>query len=146
VTQMYMWMRYIWCKYHMYCIYIYSTHMFLINNWSRVISRMNESCIVSHINEPWQHTCSGIGSGASSNRSQDASTAMGPIINKHTHAHTYTFIHIFFYAQHTGNGSVQFNLTYFQVRLGPGPLRCLSRLPMWKAIPGLLLTAAPVRP
>jgi len=38
--------------------------------------------------------------------------------------------------------SVQFNLIYFQVRLGPGPLRCpsLTRLPVWEPIPGPLLT------
>jgi len=36
--------------------------------------------------------------------------------------------------------SVQLNLIYFSVRLGPGPLRCpsLSHLPMWEAIPGPL--------
>ena len=38
--------------------------------------------------------------------------------------------------------SVQFNLIYFQVRFGSGPLRCpsLTRLPVWEPIPGPLLT------
>ena len=36
-------------------------------------------------------------------------------------------------------------LIYFQVRLGPGPLRCpsLTRLPVWEPIPGPLLTNHP---
>jgi len=40
--------------------------------------------------------------------------------------------------------TVQFSsiFIYFQVRLGPGPLRCpsLTRLPVWEPIPGPLLT------
>ena len=40
-----------------------------------------------------------------------------------------------------GPVAVQFNLIYFWVRLGPGPLRCpsLSRLPVRETIPGPLL-------
>ena len=38
--------------------------------------------------------------------------------------------------------SFQFNLIYFEVWLGPRPLRCssLTRLPMWEPKPGPLLT------
>ena len=44
--------------------------------------------------------------------------------------------------------SVQFNLIYFQLRLGPWPLRCPSptRLPMCKAIPGTLFKTTRVGP